>query len=97
MKMIAEDCAMDKQMEQIISNDLNMPIEQIRKLSWNKLEKRFYGIKERAFRPEGLFVVGGNINLTLRREMRMIGVGIHEILRKAKYRIKCLRKIRRKE
>lgn len=88
---------MDKQMEQIISSDLNMPIEQIRELSWNKLEKRFYGIKERAFRPEGLFAVGGNINLTLGREMRMIRVGINEILRKAQYRVKCLLKNKRNE
>lgn len=88
---------MDKQMEKIISNDLKMPIEQIRDYSWNKLEKKPYEFKERAFRPKGMFVVGGNINLTLGREMGLTRVGVNERIREVKYRIQCLLKNKRKE
>lgn len=88
---------MDKRMEKIVSKDLKMPIEQIRNLSWNKLERQQYGIKERAFRPQDMFVVGGNINLTLKREMGLTKIGINETMRKVKYRIKCLLKNKTKE
>lgn len=84
-------------MEKIISHDLKMPIGQIRNLSWNKLDKWHYGIKERAFRPKEMFIVGGNINLTLGREMGFTKVGINEKIRKVNYRIKCLLKNKRKE
>lgn len=87
---------MDKQMESIISKDLKMPIGQIRTLSWDKLEKRYYGSKERAFRPKDRFIVGGNINLTLKREMGLTRVGINEKIRKVSYRIKCLLKNKNK-
>ena len=74
-----------------------MSIEQIRKMSWNELEKRHYGMRERAFRPEGMFSVGGNINLSLGREMGMMRVSVHEKMREVNYRIKCLFKNKRKE
>lgn len=79
-------------MEKIISKDLKMPIGQIRESSWNKLEKRYYGIKEKAFRPKDMFIVGGNINLSLGREMGLTRIAIHEKIRKVNYRVKCLLK-----
>lgn len=87
---------MDKQMEKIIAKDLKMPIGQIRNLPWNKLEKRNYGIKERAFRPQEMFIIGGNINLSLGRVMGLTRIAIHENMRKVNYRIKCLLKNKRK-
>lgn len=60
---------MNKNMEQMISRDLGMGIQQIRRMSWEKLDKIPRKRLEKPFRPKNLFIVGGNINLAENREM----------------------------
>lgn len=88
---------MNRKMEMIIAQDLKMDVIKIRKLSWNELDKKPYNIFERPFRPKNEFIIGGNINLSLNREMGMVFVNIHEIIRKAEYKIKCLLKNKKTE
>ena len=79
-------------MEKIISNDLEIDIDQIRRLPWDSLEKLHDKKRQRPFRPKDMFISGGNINLAEGREMGMTSVNFRNYIRKVAYKIKCLRK-----
>lgn len=81
---------MNRKMEQMISKDLGIEIAQIRKESWDKLDKLPKKIGEKSFRPKNLFITGGNINLAENREMGKIGLELRNTYRKAVYKVKCL-------
>lgn len=81
---------MNKEMEQIISKDLGVDIDQIRKSSWRKLDKIPRKIGEKPFRPQDMFIVSGNINLAEKREMGNLMVEIRSFYRKVMYQTKCL-------
>ena len=81
---------MDKRLEKIIAKDLGISIEEIRETSWETLVGMRKKLGESAFRPKDMFIVGGNINLTLKREMGMLDITIREMIRKVKYKFKCL-------
>ena len=92
--------SMEKQMEQMISEDLGIDIDTIRESSWNELEKRQHKVKklwEPGFRPANIFLVGGNINLAQGREMGTFWLEIRCKIREVEYKLKCLRKNRKKE
>ena len=82
-------------MEKIIANDLGISVDEIRKSSWERLESKSYHKCEKAFRPKNMFIVGGNINLSLKREMGMTRIHLSELRRKVDYKIACLRKNKR--
>lgn len=81
---------MKKKMEQMVSKDLGIEIERIRKLSWDELDKFPKKKWEKPFRPKDMFIVGGNINLAENREMGTIGIELRNTYRKVMYEIKCL-------
>lgn len=86
---------MDNQMEKIIAKDLGISVTGIRNSSWETLESTRRKRYEKPFRPEGMFLVGGNINLSLRREMGTQRLSLREMSRKVSYNIKCLLKNKR--
>ena len=83
---------MNRKMEQMISKDLGIGIGQIRKSSWDELDKFPREIRKRAFRPKNMFIVGGNINLAENREMGKFVIELRNAYRKVAYKVKCLRK-----
>ena len=83
---------MDKRVEDIISRDTGVQITQIRKSSWETLEKKHYKRLEKVFRPQDMFIIGGNIYLSLKQEMGMTMININELCRRVKYKFKCLLK-----
>lgn len=83
---------MNRKMEQMISKDLGIGIRQIRKLSWDELDRFPKKIGEKSFRPKNMFIVGGNINLAENREMGKIRIELRNTYRKAVYKVKCLLK-----
>ena len=87
---------MNKKMEEIIAKDLGISVKSIRNSSWKNLEKRRRKVGEKAFRPEGMFSVDGNINLSLKREMGMNKIAISEMNRKVTYKIKHLLKFKQR-
>ena len=79
-----------KKMEQMLSKDLGMDVERIRKESWNELDKlsgKKIGVP---FRPKDMFIVGGNINLASGREMGKVSLELRNTYRKVIYKAKCL-------
>lgn len=74
----------------MISKDLGIEIGRIRKASWNELDRLPKKIGEKPFRPQNMFIVGGNINLAEKREMGKWGIELRNIYRKAVYKAKCL-------
>lgn len=87
---------MNKGLERMISKDLNMDIDEIRKSSWDELTKKSYQ-RKKAFCPENLFFVRGNINLAQNRIMNTGLLNIRNTYRKALYGIKCLIKLKKKK
>ncbi len=81
---------MDGKMEDIIQKDLGISVEGIRNSSWESLENRKRKTREKAFRPKHMFPVGGNINLSMRREMGMFRININELKRRVIYKTRCL-------
>ena len=81
---------MNRQMEKMISKDLGIESERIRKEPWSKLDRFPKRIGEKAFRPKNLFIVGGNINLATNREVGKIGLEMRNTYRKVGYKVKCL-------
>lgn len=86
---------MNSRMEQMISKDLGLGIGQIRKSSWDELDRFPKKKREKAFRPKNMFIVGGNINLAENREMGKVGVELRNTYRKVIYGVKCLLKSRK--
>lgn len=86
---------MKKEMENMISKDLGIEINQIRHNSWRDLDKIPRKIFESPFRPQNAFIVGGNINLSQKREMGLWGLKIRGKLRRVEYGVKCLLKNKR--
>ena len=80
---------MKADMEQMISKDLGIEIRQIRKASWDKLDKFPREKGKKPFRPKNMFIVGGNINLAENREMEK-GIELRNTCRKVAYKLKCL-------
>lgn len=80
---------MNKGMEKLISDELNMDINKIRESTWNELLKMPHK-KEEPFRPKNMFLVSGNINLTENRTMGTRLLNLRNNYRKALYAIKCL-------
>jgi len=80
---------MNRGMEQLISRELKIDINQIRKSTWDELLKRPYA-KEKAFRPKNMFLVNSNINLAENQTMGTRLLNIRNNCRKALYTIKCL-------
>lgn len=60
---------MNSKMEQMISKDLGVEIKKIREASWDELDRLPKKIREKAFRPKNMLVVGRNINLAENREI----------------------------
>ena len=83
---------MNKQMEAMISKDLGMDINKIRKSSWKELDKTVNKEKGKAFRPKNVFIVGGNINLAENREMGLFAITLRNFYREVVYKCKCLMK-----
>lgn len=79
---------MNRAMEEMISRDLGLAIKKIRSSSWDDLDK-IPRKRGKAFHPKDMFLVGGNINLAEYREMGMTVLGLRNIYRKVKYKIKC--------
>lgn len=78
-------------MEEMISRDLGLEINKIRMSSWDELCK-IPKKNEKAFRPEDMFLISGNINLAEKREMGMTMLELRNFYRKVKYNIRCLLK-----
>lgn len=87
---------MNKEMERMISKDLKMNVDEIRKSSWDELSQRPYEHKK-AFRPGNMFLVRGNINLAQGRVMGTRLLNVRNTYRKALYELKCLMKPRKKQ
>lgn len=83
---------MNKAMENLISHDLGMNIEDIREATWEELLKIPYNKTQKRFRPKNMFLVSGNINLAQNRTMGMRGLDFKNTIRKALYKIRCLMK-----
>lgn len=85
------DDNMNKDIENMISKDTGVNIENIRKETWGVLEKTPHKIFEHSFRPEGMFIVGGNIYLAENREMGTWMLNVRSFCREVLYKGKCLR------
>lgn len=81
---------MERKMEQIISKDLGIGIRQIRKLTWEELDKLPKKKRGKSFRPKDMFIVAGNINLAENHEMGKIGLELRNTYRKVAYKVRCL-------
>lgn len=81
---------MNKKMEAMISKDLGIGINKIRRKSWEELDRYPKRGRGKAFRPKNMFIVGGNINLAEKREMGKIGLELRNTYRKVMYKVKWL-------
>lgn len=88
---------MKQKLETMITHDLGIQVSEIRKASWNDLE-RIKRIKKRdLYQPEGMFVVGGNINLAQGKEMDIKDLRLSTMVRRGVYFLKCLRNHKNRE
>jgi len=83
-------------MEKMFAQDLGISAENIRNATWRELDKLSKRNKEKAFRPQNMFIIGGNIHLAQNHTMGMTLINIRDFCREVIYRIKCLTRIRKK-